>query len=45
MRSAAAAGATGFWELGPGAVLAGLARRTDKTWPVKSFAEFSDLNA
>jgi [acyl-carrier-protein] S-malonyltransferase len=45
MRSAAAAGATEFWELGPGGVLAGLARRTDKTWPVKSFAEFSDLNA
>ncbi len=45
MRSAAAAGATEFWELGPGGVLAGLARRTEKAWPVKSFAEFSDLNA
>ncbi|HTO02867.1 MAG TPA: ACP S-malonyltransferase [Opitutus sp.] len=45
MRSAAAAGATEFWELGPGGVLAGLARRTDKTWPVKSFAEYSDLSA
>lgn len=45
MRSAVAAGASGFWELGPGAVLAGMARRTDKTWPVKSFAEFADLNA
>ena len=45
MRSAAAAGATEFWELGPGAVLAGLARRTDKTWPVKSFSEYSDLSA
>ena len=44
MRSAAAAGATEFWELGPGGVLAGLARRTDKTWPVKSFAEYSDLS-
>ena len=43
MRSAAAAGATSFWELGPGAVLAGLARRTEKTWSVKSFSEFSDL--
>ena len=44
MRSAAAAGATEFWELGPGAVLAGLARRTDKTWVVKSFSEYSDLS-
>lgn len=42
-RSAAAAGATEFWELGPGGVLASLARRTEKTWPVKSFAEFADL--
>jgi len=41
----AAAGATIFWELGPGAVLAGLAKRTDKAWVVKSFAEFADLNA
>lgn len=44
-RSAVAAGATGFWELGPGAVLAGLARRTDKAWTVKSFAEYADLAA
>ena len=29
--AAAAAGAAEFWELGPGGVLAGLARRTDKT--------------
>lgn len=43
MRSAAAAGATEFWELGPGGVLAGLARRTEKTWPVTSFSEFSDF--
>ncbi len=43
MRSAAAAGAKEFWEFGPGAVLAGLARRTEKAWPVKSFAEFGDL--
>ncbi len=43
MRSTAAAGATEFWELGPGGVLAGLARRTEKVWPVKSFAEFADL--
>lgn len=44
MRSAVAAGATEFWELGPGAVLAGMARRTDKSWQVKSFAEFADLS-
>jgi len=45
MRAAAGAGTTEFWELGPGGVLAGLARRTDKAWSVKSFSEFSDLNA
>ncbi len=44
-RSAAAAGATAFWELGPGGVLAGLARRTEKSWAVKSFAEFADVTA
>ncbi|MCF7686784.1 MAG: ACP S-malonyltransferase [Cephaloticoccus sp.] len=43
MRSAATAGVMEFWELGPGGVLAGLARRTDKSWVVKSFAEFADL--
>lgn len=45
MRSAAAAGATEFWELGPGGVLSGLARRTEKAWVVKSFAEFADVSA
>lgn len=45
MRGAAAAGATEFWELGPGGVLAGLARRTEKSWPVKSFSEFAELAA
>jgi [acyl-carrier-protein] S-malonyltransferase len=45
MRSAAAAGAAEFWELGPGAVLAGLARRTNRDWPVRSFAEWSDFAA
>ena len=43
MRSAVAAGATEFWELGPGGVLAGLAKRTDRNWIVKSYAEFADL--
>ena len=45
MRSAVAAGATAFWELGPGGVLAGLARRTEKSWSVKSFSEYADLAA
>ncbi|MBK9991832.1 MAG: ACP S-malonyltransferase, partial [Verrucomicrobia bacterium] len=45
MRSAAAAGATEFLELGMGGVLAGLARRTNKDWPVKSMAEFADITA
>jgi [acyl-carrier-protein] S-malonyltransferase len=45
MRSAAAAGAGQFLELGPGAVLAGLARRTNRAWPVRSFAQFADLAA
>lgn len=43
MRACTAAGATEFWECGPGGVLAGLARRTEKAWVVKSFAEFADL--
>lgn len=45
MRSLAAAGVKEFWELGPGGVLSGLARRTEKTWVVKSFAEFADVAA
>lgn len=45
MRNCAAAGATEFWECGPGGVLAGLARRTEKAWVVKSFAEFVDITA
>ncbi len=45
MRNAAAAGATEFYECGPGAVLAGLAKRTDRAWAVKSFAEYADLPA
>lgn len=45
MRACAAAGATEFWELGPSGVLAGLARRTDKAWVVRSMSEFSDLAA
>ncbi len=45
VRAAVAAGSTELWELGPGGVLAGLARRTDKTWKVCSFAESADLAA
>jgi [acyl-carrier-protein] S-malonyltransferase len=45
MRSMAADGATEFWELGPGAVLSGLARRTEKSWGVKSFSEIADVAA
>ncbi len=45
MRAAAASGITQFWELGPGGVLAGLARRTEKSWAVKSFSEYSDVAA
>ncbi|HZZ20723.1 MAG TPA: ACP S-malonyltransferase [Opitutaceae bacterium] len=45
MRSAAAAGAADFLELGPGGVLAGLARRTDKAWKVKSLSEYAELAA
>ena len=45
MRIVATSGAKEFWELGPGGTLAGLARRTDKTWIVKSFSEFADVSA
>jgi len=45
MRSAAAAGATEFWELGPGGTLAGLARRIEKSWAVRSLSEYADLAA
>lgn len=44
-RSAAAAGLPEFWELGPGGVLAGLARRTEKAWVVRSFSEYADVVA
>jgi [acyl-carrier-protein] S-malonyltransferase len=44
-RAAVAAGAEALWELGPGGVLSGLARRTDRSWPTRSFAEFADVVA
>lgn len=43
MRNAATAGATEFWELGPGGILAGMARRINREWAVKTYAEFADL--
>ena len=45
MRSAAAAGASEFWELGPGGTLAGLSRRIDKSWNVRSLSEYTDVGA
>lgn len=45
MRSAAAAKPDAFWELGPGGVLSGLARRTEKSWAVRSFEEFAHVLA
>ena len=45
MRSTAAAGASEYWELGPGGTLAGLAKRIDRAMVVKSYAEFSELPA
>ncbi|MDF9832838.1 [acyl-carrier-protein] S-malonyltransferase [Ereboglobus sp. PH5-5] len=41
--SAQAAGATAFLELGPGGVLAGHVKRTNKEWPVTSKSEYADL--
>jgi [acyl-carrier-protein] S-malonyltransferase len=43
MRAAAALGIDTFYECGPGAVLGGLARRTERAWQVVSLAEFADL--
>ncbi|NDV61861.1 ACP S-malonyltransferase [Puniceicoccales bacterium CK1056] len=43
MREAASMGVTDFYECGLGAVLAGMAKRTDRSWIVKSIAEFADL--
>lgn len=43
MREAASLGVTEFFECGPGAVLAGMAKRTDRSWHVTSIAEYADL--
>jgi [acyl-carrier-protein] S-malonyltransferase len=45
LRSAHSAGAKEFWELGPGGVLGGLVRRTNRHWLAKSFSEMADLKA
>lgn len=49
MRSAVASAggpaAVNFLELGPGGVLAGLSKRTDKAWQVRSLSEFADTQA
>jgi len=45
MRYAAAQGVTEFYECGPGKVLAGLARRIDRTWKVSSQCKFSDMTS
>ena len=43
MREAASRDVTEFIECGPGAVLAGMAERTDRSWTVVSIAELADL--
>jgi [acyl-carrier-protein] S-malonyltransferase len=43
MREAASQGVIEFIECGPGAVLAGMAKRTDRSWSVVSIAELADL--
>ena len=43
MRGAAALGVEQFYECGPGGVLAGMAKRIDKAYNVKSLAEISDF--
>ena len=43
MNTAARSGVDLFWELGTGAVLSGLARRTNRAWVTRTFSEYSDL--
>lgn len=43
MHNVAALGIEEYYECGPGKVLAGLARRTNKDWVVRSVSELSDL--
>lgn len=43
MRNAAKLNIETFYECGPGKILSGLARRTEKSWNVHSVSEFADL--
>jgi [acyl-carrier-protein] S-malonyltransferase len=43
MREAAARGCTEFYECGPGGVLGGLAKRTDRSWTVKPVSNPEEL--
>ncbi len=43
LRAAAALGITDFIECGPGGILAGLAKRTDRSWKVRSISEFAEI--
>lgn len=43
MREAAKMGVAEFFECGLGAVLAGMAKRTDRSWKVTSIAEYAEL--
>lgn len=43
MKHCAELGINKFYECGPGKVLAGLAKRIEKSWTVESFSEASDL--
>lgn len=43
MKRAAADGITDFYECGHGGVLAGIAKRIDRSWNVTSLSEFEDL--
>lgn len=43
MRAAAALGVTTYYECGPDAALAGMAKRTDRTLTVRSFANWEDV--
>ncbi|KAF0096353.1 MAG: acyl-carrier-protein S-malonyltransferase [Puniceicoccaceae bacterium 5H] len=45
IRAAAAAGVQEFYECGPGAVLAGHAKRIDRDLKVRSMSDFADLSA
>ena len=44
MRNASALGISDFYECGPGGILAGLAKRTDRSWKVTRICEYNDLS-